>query len=131
MKEILDKFKSVVLSLEEDYGSILLFALFLREDSLEKWDIVVSASWLNSSDKNAYTMVISKIQSILNVSELVEISRVVILDNTDPVVSFLQEVCPLTNGGFKETPKDFSVEPFSEKFGFTIRKAYILRCQHL
>lgn len=131
MKEILDKFKSVVLSLEENYGSILLFALFLREDSLEKWDIVVSASWLNSSDKNAYTKVISKIQSILNSSELIEISRVVILDNTDPVVSFLQEVCPLTNGGFKETPKDFSVEPFSEKFGFTIRKAYILRCQHL
>ena len=129
MKEILDKLKSAVQALEKEHGPILLFALFLREDSLEKWDIVVSASWLSSSEKKAYKMVVSKIQDSLNPSELVQFSRVVILDNTDPVVSFLQEVCPLTNGGFKESPKDFSVEPFSEKFGFTIKKAYTLRCQ--
>jgi hypothetical protein len=129
MKEILDKLKSVVKALEKEHGSILLFALFLREDSLEKWDVVISAPWLNSSKKEAYKMVISKIQKALSPSELVQLSRVVILDATDPVVSFLQEVCPLTNGGFKEAPRDFPVEPFSEKFGFVIKKAYTLRCQ--
>jgi len=129
MKEILDKLKSVVQALEKEHGPVLLFALFLREDALEKWDIVVSASWLSSSEKNAYKIVVSKIQALLSPSELVQFSRIVILDDTDPVVSFLQEVCPLTNGGFKESPKDFSVEPFSEKFGFTIKKAYTLRCQ--
>jgi hypothetical protein len=129
MKEILDKLKSVVQALEKEHGPILLFALFLREDALEKWDIVVSASWLSSSEKNAYKIVVSKIQALLSPSELVQFSRVVILDDTDPVVSFLQKVCPLTNGGFKESPKDFSIEPFSEKFGFTIKKAYTLRCQ--
>jgi hypothetical protein len=129
MKTILDKLKSVVQSLEKEQGHFLLFALFLREDSLEKWDVVVSATWLSSSEKKAYTMVVSKIQAALNASERIQLSRVVILDHTDPVVSFLQEVCPLTNGGFKESPKDFSVEPFSEKFGFVIKKAYILRCQ--
>lgn len=129
MKEILDKLKSVVDVLEKEHKSMVLFALFLREDSLDKWDIVVSASWLSSSEKNAYDIVISKIQSELDTSELAQLSRVVILDTTDPVVPFLREVCPLTNGGFKESPKDFSVEPLSEKFGFTIKKAYILRCQ--
>lgn len=131
MKEILDKLKSVVQVLENDHGSILLFALFLREDSLERWDIVISAPWLSSSDKKAYSIVVSQIQLVLTTSELVQFSRVVILDNTDPIVSFLQEVCPLTNGGFKESPKDFSIEPFVGKFNFTIKKAYILRCQNL
>jgi len=131
MKEILDKLKSAVQALEKEHGPILLFALFLREDSLEKWDMVVSASWLSSSEKNAYKMVVSKIQGNLSAGELVLFSRVVILDSSDPVVSFLQEVCPLTNGGFKESPNNFSIEPFSEKFGFTIKKAYILRCQKL
>ncbi|HSX37993.1 MAG TPA: hypothetical protein VLE95_04095 [Chlamydiales bacterium] len=97
--------------------------------TLQKWDIVVSASWLSSSDKSAYQIVISKIQSTLDAPALVQFSRVVILDDTDPVVSFLQGVCPLTNGGVKESPKDFSTDPFSEKFGFSIKKAYILRCQ--
>lgn len=129
MKEILDKLKSVVQVLEKEHGPILLFALFLREDSLEKWDIIVSAPWLSSSEKEAYKMVVSKIQVALSPSELVQFSRIVILDGTDPVVSFLQEICPLTNGGFKESPKDFSAEPFSQKFGFVIKKAYILRCQ--
>lgn len=131
MKEILDKLKFAVQALENEHGPMLFFALFLREDSLEKWDIVVSASWLSSTEKNAYQTVISKIQHALDTAELVLFSRVVILDSTDPVVSFLQEVCPLTNGGFKESPNNFSVEPFSEKFGFTIKKAYILRCQKI
>ncbi len=61
--------------------------------------------------------------------EIVQFSRVVVLDNTDPVVSFLQEACPLINGGFRESPKDFSVDLFSSRFGFVIAKAYILRCQ--
>jgi len=130
MIEILEKLKSVVKTLEkENEKSMLLFALFLREDSLEKWDIVVSAPWLSSSEKNAYQLVVSKVQAILSPSELVQFSRIVILDHTDPIVPFLQKVCPLTNGGFKESPKDFSVEPLSEKFGFTIKKAYVLRCQ--
>lgn len=129
MKEILEKLKSVVQDLEKEHGSIQLFALFLREEPLEKWDIIVSASWLGSSEMNAYKIVASKIQKILNASELLQFSRVVILDDIDPVVSFLQDSCPLTNGGFKESPKDFSVEPFSEKFGFIIKKAYLLRCQ--
>jgi hypothetical protein len=131
MKEILDKLKSAVQVLEKEHGPILLFALFLREDALGKWDIVVSAPWLSSSERSAYNVVVSKIQALLSASERVQFSRVVILDATDPVVSFLQEICPLTNGGFKESPKDFSVEPFSEKFGFIIKKAYTLRCQKL
>ena len=129
MKEILVKLKSAVQALEKEHGPVLLFALFLREDALEKWDIVVSASWLSSSERKAYELVVSKIQAVLSASELIQFSRVVILDDTDPVVPFLQDVCPLTNGGFKESPKDFSVEPFSDKFRFTIKKAYILRCQ--
>ncbi len=131
MKEILNKLKSIVQSLEGEHAPILLFALFLREDSLKKWDIVVSASWLNSSEKKSYEIIVSKIQSVLIPSELIQISRVVVLDDNDPVVAFFQDSCPLTNGGFKESPKDFSVDPFSAKFGFVITKAYMLRCQKI
>jgi len=129
MKEILDKLKTVVQSLERNYGTVSLFALFLREDSLKKWDILVSAVWLSSSEKSSYERIISEVQAILASTDLLQFSRVVILDHTDPVVSFLQEVCPLTNGGFKESPKDFSLDALSSKFGFVIEKAYLLRCQ--
>jgi hypothetical protein len=130
MKEIfLDKLKSVVQSLEKRHKPILLFAIFQREDSLQKWDIIISAPWLSSSDKNAYQTVVSTIQAHLSTSELIQFSRIVILDHNDPVTSFLQDICPLTNGGYKKSPEDFSVEPLSDKFGFNIKKAYVLRCQ--
>lgn len=129
MKELLDKLKIVVQSLEEKYGTMSFFALFLRENSFQKWDILVSASWLSSSENKSYERVISEIQSALGSDGLLQFARVVILDSVDPAVSFLQEVCPLTNGGFKEAPKDFSLESLSSKFGFVIERAYLLRCQ--
>jgi len=68
-------------------------------------------------------MVSSKLQHLLSDSELVQFSRVVILDQDDPVVSFLLDLETIKNGGYKE----LSAEALSEKFRFTIKKAYLLR----
>jgi hypothetical protein len=127
MKEILEKFKSIVVNLEKDHGPILIFALFLREDPLEKWDIVVSASWLNPGDMNAYNTIIDRFQGVLTEVDLMQFSRVVILDDNDPVVSFLQDSCTITNGHIET----FSGDVFSEKFKFTIKSVYVLRCQKI
>lgn len=119
------KFKPIVVKLEEEHGPIMIFALFLREDPLGQWDVVVSAPWLDPNNKSSYDTVASKIQKSLNNSELVQISRIVLLETTDPVVSFLQDKLSITNGGVEE----FSGEVLSERFGFTIKKAYVLRCR--
>ena len=131
MKEMLDKLKSMVQSLEKEHGPMLFAALFLRKNSLKKWDLIVSAPWLNPDERKSYETVASKVQPGLTPDEFSKLSRIVVLRNTDPAVSFLQEVCPLTNGGIKESSKDFSVEPLSEKFGFIIERAYLLRSQKI
>jgi hypothetical protein len=127
MKEILEKLKSIVLSLEKEHGPILIFALFLGEDSPEQWDVVVSASWLSSSELSDYKTITSKIQEVMTSSELMQFSRVVILDADDSVVSFLQESFSVTNGHIQEV----SVEVLAERFKFTIKRAYLLRCQKI
>ncbi len=127
MIETLKKLKSVLLILENEHEPITVFALFLREDPLEKWDIVVSALWLNSNERSSYDIVASKIQENLNSSELVQLSRVVILDTTDPAIAFLQDKFSITNGHIEE----FSGEAFSDRFGFTIKKTFLLRCRSM
>lgn len=127
MKAILDKLKAVLSALEKEYGPILVFALFLRTDPLEKWDIVIAASWLNPNELSSYKTVNSKIQEILSPSDLVQLARIVILGDHDPVVSFLQDSETVTNGHFGEV----SGEIFTDKFGFTIKQAYLLRCQKI
>jgi len=123
--ETIEKLKSVIRLLEEKKGDLLIFAIFLREEPLEKWDVLVAADWLNSVDMDAYKVVASNIQQTLDSSELVQFSRVVILDQDDPVVSFLLDLETIKNGGYKE----LNAGTLSEKFKFVIKRAYLLRSQ--
>lgn len=45
MKELLTKLRLIEKETAKEKGEYNLFALFLREDSPNKWDILVSASW--------------------------------------------------------------------------------------
>ncbi|MCX6990407.1 MAG: hypothetical protein NTX49_05025 [Chlamydiae bacterium] len=123
MKEVLDKFKAIIKSLESEYGSFLVFALFLREQPFETWDIIISANWLNSKEMNSYRLISSKLQEVLTEAESLQFSRIVLLDPADPTVHFLLDLETVKNGGYKE----FSGEVLTEKFKFTIKRAYLLR----
>src|SRR5579871_6518443 len=122
MKEIIDKLKSVVQALEKENAPLLICALFLREEPLEKWDFILSAPWLNRQEMQSYNIVSSKLQDFLNDSELFELSRIVILDPDDSVISYLQNLETISNGGYKELRAD----ELSAKFKFTIKRAYLL-----
>jgi hypothetical protein len=127
MKKILDKLKSILLELEKEQGRVLVFALFLRGDSPARWDLVIAAPWLDSGNVESYKIVATKVQDLLNSDEIIQLSRVVVLDADDPVVSFLQDSYDVPNGTFKDIE---NCEPFSQRFNFTIRRAYLLRCIH-
>ena len=125
MKEVIEKIKSTIKALEAEHGPILIGAFFLRDGDLEKWDAIFSATWLSPAEMQSYKIVSSKLQESLNETELAQLSRIVLLDKEDPVVSYLQNLETITNGGFKE----LSAVELSEKFKFIIKRAYLLRSQ--
>jgi hypothetical protein len=127
MNEIIKKIKAAIVELEKEHKPLLICALFLREDPLEKWDIVISASWLTPTEMESYKIVSTKIQKYLNESELMQFARIVLLDQLDPVVSYLQNLKTIDNGGFHELKEN----ELSDKFRFTIKRAYLLRSQKL
>lgn len=127
MNEIINKVKSLIKELEKEHGPLTICAFFLRDGDLEKWDIIISAPWLNPAEMQSYKTVSSKLQNSLSDAELVQFSRIVILNQDDPVVSYLLGLETISNGGFKELRAD----ELSEKFKFTINRAYLLRSQKL
>lgn len=127
MKEILEKLKSILLELEKEHGRILVFALFLRVESPARWDLVVVAPWLDSGNFESYKIVATKVQNLLTSDEVIQLSRVAIIDADDPAASFLQDSYSVPNGTLKEVE---NCEPLSRRFGFTISQAYLLRCIH-
>jgi hypothetical protein len=127
MNSLLDKLKLVMQALEKANNPFLIFALFLREEPLEQWDVVVSATWLNSSEIDSYKKVSSEIQTSLTSEELMQLARVVILNPNDTLVVSLQNEFSVKNG----KPKDVSSEFFIEKFPFKIKRAFLLHCQKI
>jgi hypothetical protein len=124
MKELLDKLKKLIYSLEaEKKSEFLICAMILPGESNDKWDFILSAPWLNSSELESYKLISSKLQTSLMEAELLQIARIVILDPDDQVVKFLQTLVTVTNGGYKE----LRAEELTEKFKFIIKRAYLLR----
>ncbi|MGD2169501.1 MAG: hypothetical protein PVI40_04600 [Chlamydiota bacterium] len=123
MIEIINKIKSAITSLEKEKQPLLICALFLRQEPLEKWDIIISASWLNPTEMGSYKIISSKLKDYLEDAELMQFSRIVLLDPKDPIVSYLQNLKTIDNGGFHELEE----EELSDKFKFIIKKAYLLR----
>lgn len=113
------------MELEQENGKVLLFALFLRADALDKWDLLISASWLDSSSFKAYDLVAAAIRRQLEASEIVKLDRFVILDPSDPTVLFLQSTYPVPNGSIKNVT---DCAPLTDRFGFPIKQASVLRC---
>jgi hypothetical protein len=120
-----ENFKAAIQSLEKEHGPLLICALFLREDGMGKWDIVIAAPWLNSSEMRSYEILSQKLKQFLSDSDFVHISRAVILDQDDPTVTYLLGLETIKNGGYKELSSD----TLSDKFKFGIKKAYLLRSQ--
>lgn len=126
MKEMLEKLKALIKSLETEKNEpFLICALFLTDGTIEKWDLILSAPWLNSKSLEAYRFISSKLAGTLNETELLLLARIVILDPEDAVVKYLLGLETIKNGGYKE----FSGEDLTEKFKFTIKRAYLLRSQ--
>jgi hypothetical protein len=118
MKQILDKLSSIEEEISQEKGDFCLFALFLREDSEDKWDIVVSAPWLKADKKKGYNYLANKIKSELEKDELTFISRIVLLDKGNPVLEAVNSAISAEHGQIEVKDCNF--------FGLQVKHAYII-----
>ena len=119
IKHIINKLELLEKEIADAKGEFYLFGLFLREDAENRWDLVVAAPWLNSDSMGDLTYIANKIKSILKDSELLSISRIVILDLHDPIVQIIHTTWGVSRGGSLElnNPQLFSL-PF--KYAYII-----------
>jgi len=89
--------------LEEKHGEITLFALFLRDHPLKRWDLIVAAPWLRYGDLDLLKTVCDIVQAQISYKEISKLSRVVILNHDDPTVVYLRENYDVPSGNPAET----------------------------
>ncbi len=100
-------------------GEFVLFGVFLREEAQDKWDLVISAPWLEEGKLKALGEFVEKAASIVGEEELLTFSRIVTLNHDDPNLNMILENIKVDNGPLELWNRDF--------FGLEIKHAYILR----
>ncbi len=77
LKTILEKFKT-------DQKQVWLFAFLKMDEVIDKWSLVISAPWINESNRNdQFEYILKTLRENLDQSDLLSIARVAILMKTD------------------------------------------------
>ncbi|MCP4116430.1 MAG: hypothetical protein GY737_13670 [Desulfobacteraceae bacterium] len=118
MRAQIKKFQNVEKKLSDTKGKFDLFALFLREDSPNKWDLLISADWARADKKASINIVAEEIRKELSDQELLMLSRLIILDKDDATQKAIQEARQVEHGLAEISDSDF--------LGLAIKHAYLI-----
>ena len=118
MKQMLEKLAALERNIAAEKGEFSLFALLLREDAEDKWDLLIAAPWLEADTKESLTYIVNKIRAQLTTQELLSLSRIVFLEKGNPVLEALHRMVKVQHG--MGEVRDSVV------FGVPIKQAYLI-----
>jgi hypothetical protein len=122
MKEFIKKLIRVETAVALEKGPFDLFGLFSTdEEADDRWDLVISATWIGAEYLEALRYLIKRLRSHLTAAEFSMISKIPPLDVFDQRVIDMQKI--LTT---EHRVKELSNYRFN---GFRVEKMYIITCK--
>jgi len=118
MKQTIEKLASLEHDIASEKGEFSLFALFLREDTDDKWDLLASAPWLEADKRESLEYLVNQLRARLDTQELLSLSRIVLLEKGNPVLEAIHKAIKVRHG-MAEVGDSIS-------FGVPIKHAYII-----
>ena len=118
MNEIVEKFASLEALIAHERGDFSLFALFLREDAPDRWDLLVAAPWASQNRDETVEYLVNEIKSHLGPQELIILSRIVVVDPNHPSLQEVTNSFQVEHGRVEVRDRTF--------FGLPIRHGFII-----
>jgi hypothetical protein len=118
MKQTIEKLASLEHDIASEKGEFSLFALFLREDADDKWDLLASAPWLEANKRESLDYLVNQLRAWLDTQKLLSLSRIVVLEEGNPVLEAIHKRIKVRHG-MVEVGDSIS-------FGVPIKHAYII-----
>ncbi len=122
MNEIVEKLVQVEREMASERGRFLVFALFLREDAPDLWDVIVAAPWVTADKSGSLQYISSKLSSVLAPDELTKLSRIVLVEPDSPALSALQKAVHIDHGTAEIRDSSFSGLPIKHAYLITSRR---------
>lgn len=117
-RELSNRFRELESGIARERGAFVLFALFMREDAPDRWDLIVSAPWIGSDTRNAVEYLVNQIKSRLDEQDLTSLSRIVVVDPLDAAVQAFNRAVQIEHGGVEVRDSNF--------FGLPVKHAFII-----
>jgi hypothetical protein len=118
MTQFIDKLRKIEEEITTEKGSFLLFALFLRDDAPNVWDLLVSAPWIEEDNMGALRYISKKLNDKLTEDEILNLSKIVIIDQSNPGLEAITKAVNIQHGLVEIKDSDF--------FGLQIKHAQII-----
>lgn len=94
MNEFARYMTSIETDLSQERGPFVLFALVRREDVPDRWDLLLSAPWIGENKEALVDDVVSRISSKWGSQELINLSRIVVVNPNEPAVVEFNKAFP-------------------------------------
>lgn len=119
MKDLLPRFQELEREISREKGPFWLFALFLRENAVNRlWDVVVSAPWTEGHWGDTLEFMASRLQETLRPEDMVRVSRIVVIERGNPGLDEITQEFNVEHGAVEVRDETF--------FGLEIKRGYIL-----
>jgi hypothetical protein len=119
--ELTEKFAELEVHIAEEKGPFVFFALFMREEVPDRWDLIVSAPWAGDDKRRVVDYFVSQIKSRLGDQALMSLSRIVVIDPQNAAIRALNRAIQIEHGRVEVRDSDF--------FGQSVKLAYIVTSQ--
>ena len=122
MMELRNDLRRVMDEMSRERGPFTFFGMFLRQEAPNRWDLVVSAPWLEQGRLKALQEFSTRLRSIVGDDQLLTISRVVTLNHDDPALEAVLRAVVVDDEPVEFRNRDF--------FGMPMREAVIARAKN-
>lgn len=116
--EVTEKFARLESQIAQEKGDFTLFALFMREDAPDRWDLIVAAPWVGDDKQGAVNYLVDQIKSRLGEETLTSLARIVPIDSGHVAVQNLNRAIHTEHGSVEVRDSTF--------FGLPIKQAYFI-----
>ncbi len=117
MENLIAKIKLIRDEMSQKHGDFRLFGLFLKDTSVNSWDLVISSDWACGNEKDAIKEISRLLSERLSKSEIVKINAVFVVPANTPAMEALR--------GLTGQMKDSRITGCNIN-GIEIKDAYIL-----
>jgi hypothetical protein len=118
MSQMVEALNQIEREVSLQKGPFTLFALFEREDLPNRWDLVVSAPWIEDDNVQAIKLLAGELKRLLPPNQVERVSTIVLLGTRDASVVALTSRHSTEHGRIEVTD--------ASSYGFPVERGYLI-----